>query len=58
MGELGNDSGQDGGTDLPDAPSLGLGELARPFAGFLLLCYIKKDTHRQELWEVDSDVES
>lgn len=57
MGELGNDSRQDGGTDLPAAPSLGLGDLARPFAGFLLLCYIKKDTHRKELWE-ESGVES
>lgn len=56
---MGKDSRQEGGTDLPAVPStattLRFGEL---FAGFLLLCYIKKDTHRKELWEVESDGES
>lgn len=50
MGELGTDSRQVGGTEPPAIPSaattLRFGELAKVFAGFLLLCYIKR-THTE-----------
>lgn len=50
MGELGTDSRQAGGTEPPAIPSaattLRFGELAKLFAGFLLLRYIKR-THTE-----------